>query len=221
MSNVMYPLFKQRLLSPGADLVNGLLGSGSVSTYPTAAPLKAALVAGYSYAASCTAGSISGNTFTVGGTVTGFYHIGMVISGGAITAGTTLTAGSGTSWTTSGSAQTIGSTTITGTGSADQFESAISASIVGTPQALTTGGTISVVGGQLTVTGADDVVYTAVTAGSTINGIVLYMDTGTAGTSPLVEYIDTLSGSVALSIITNGGSITVNWQSTAPYIFSL
>ncbi|MGH2343380.1 hypothetical protein ACRC7T_18095 [Segnochrobactraceae bacterium EtOH-i3] len=50
MANALYPAFKSRLISPGADLVAGLIGAGA-GTEPTAAPLKAALLAGYTYAA--------------------------------------------------------------------------------------------------------------------------------------------------------------------------
>lgn len=50
MTNALYPAFKSRLISPGVDLVAGLLGAGA-GTEPTAAPLKAVLLAGYTYAA--------------------------------------------------------------------------------------------------------------------------------------------------------------------------
>ena len=50
MTNALYPSFKSRLLTPGADLVAGLLGAGAGAN-PVAAPLKAALLAGYTYSA--------------------------------------------------------------------------------------------------------------------------------------------------------------------------
>ncbi len=68
--------------------------------------------------ASCTTGSISTTTLTVGGTVSGMFGVGTILSGTGVTAGTRITAlgtgigGAGT-YTVSAS-QTVGSTTITG-----------------------------------------------------------------------------------------------------------
>jgi hypothetical protein len=70
--------------------------------------------------ASGTASSISGNTLTVGGTVTGTFSAGMSLSGTGVTAGTTIigygtgTGGAGTYLVNT--SQTVSSTTITGTG---------------------------------------------------------------------------------------------------------
>lgn len=61
-----------------------------------------------------------------------------------------------------------------------------------------------------------DVTYTAVT-GSTAEALVLYIDTGTAGTSRLVAYIDT--GVTNLPVTPNGGDITVTWNASG--IFAL
>jgi hypothetical protein len=65
--------------------------------------------------ASCTAGSISGTTFTSGGTVTGAFAIGqsLVDAGGAVLPGTVITGGSGTTWTVN-QTQTVASTKIYG-----------------------------------------------------------------------------------------------------------
>ena len=65
---------------------------------------------------------------------------------------------------------------------------------------------------------AGDVTYTAVTAGDTSEGVVIYKDTGTAGTSPLLAYIDTITG---FPLATNGGDITIQWDNGAYKIFSL
>ena len=64
--------------------------------------------------ASCTAGNISGTTFTVGGTTTGTFAIGMQLSGGGISPGTYIVSGSGITWTLNIS-DTVGSGTVTGT----------------------------------------------------------------------------------------------------------
>jgi len=62
----------------------------------------------------------------------------------------------------------------------------------------------------------DDVTYTAVT-GSSVEALVIYIDTGTAGTSRLVAYIDT--GVTGLPVTPNGGNIAVNWNASG--IFQL
>ncbi len=62
---------------------------------------------------------------------------------------------------------------------------------------------------------AADAVFTAVGAGAAIDALVIYKDTGAAGTSPLLCYID------GFSVTPNGGDITVQWQATNPFIFKL
>lgn len=64
--------------------------------------------------ASCTSGNISGTTFTVGGTVSGVFAIGMAISGAGITPGTYIVSGSGSVWTLNVS-DTVGASLVTGT----------------------------------------------------------------------------------------------------------
>jgi hypothetical protein len=61
-----------------------------------------------------------------------------------------------------------------------------------------------------------DVTYTAVT-GNSVEALVLYIDTGTAGTSRLVAYIDT--GVTGLPVTPNGGDISVTWNASG--IFAL
>ena len=96
--------------------------------------------------------------------------------------------------------------------STDEFFSSISAYVLGTPQTLA----------NKTVTGgvfdADDATFAAVLAGDTSEGVVIYKDTGVAGTSPLLAYIDTITG---FPLATNGGDITVQWDSGSFKIFSL
>ena len=92
------------------------------------------------------------------------------------------------------------------------FFTSISAYVVGTPQTL---GAKSV---ALGVFDAGDATYTAVTAGDTLEGVVIYKDTGVSGTSPLIAYIDTITG---FPLATNGGDITIQWDNGAYKIFSL
>lgn len=95
---------------------------------------------------------------------------------------------------------------------ADEFYTDISAYVLGTPQALSSK---SVTGGKFD---AGDPTFTAVTAGDTSEALVIYKDTGTAGTSPLLAYIDTITG---FPLATNGGDITPQWDNGANKIFSL
>lgn len=94
----------------------------------------------------------------------------------------------------------------------DEFYTSISAYVVGTPQTL---GAKSV---ALGVFDAGDATYTAVTAGDTLEGVVIYKDTGVSGTSPLIAYIDTITG---FPLATNGGDITIQWDNGSYKIFSL
>jgi hypothetical protein len=61
-----------------------------------------------------------------------------------------------------------------------------------------------------------DVTYTAVT-GNSVEALVIYVDTGTAATSPLVAYIDT--GVTGLPVTPNGGNISITWNASG--IFAL
>lgn len=93
---------------------------------------------------------------------------------------------------------------------AHQFVSSLSG-VVGT--AGTIGATKSVTNGLFD--GAD-VTFTAVT-GNTAEALVIYVDTGVAGTSPLVAYIDT--SVTGLPVTPNGGDITITWNASG--IFQL
>jgi hypothetical protein len=93
-----------------------------------------------------------------------------------------------------------------------EFFSDISAHVLGTPQALT--GKTETLG----VFDANDVTFAAVTAGDTALAVVLYKDTGTSGTSPLILYDDTITG---FPIATNGGDIVCQWDNGAFKIYSI
>ena len=94
----------------------------------------------------------------------------------------------------------------------DEWYTSISASVVGTPITLTSK---TITNG---VFDAADVTWSAVASGSTFEAVVIYKDTGTAGTSPLLAYIDTITG---FPLASNGGDITVQWDSGIYKIFSL
>ena len=93
-----------------------------------------------------------------------------------------------------------------------EFLSDVLASALNTAQTL---GTKTVIGG---VFDAADCVYTAVTAGANARYLAIYKDTGVAGTSSLIFFLDTVTG---LPMATNGGDITVQWDNGSYKIFSL
>lgn len=93
---------------------------------------------------------------------------------------------------------------------ANQFYSSVSASVVGTPQTI---GAKTFTNG---VFDGGDVTFTAVT-GSQVVSLVLYIDTGSAATSPLVAFLDT--GVTNLPVTPNGGDITITWNASG--IFAL
>jgi hypothetical protein len=62
---------------------------------------------------------------------------------------------------------------------------------------------------------AGDATFVAVPAGAAIDCLAVFRDTGVAGTSPLLFYID------GFTVTPNGGDITVQWQNTAPFIAKL
>lgn len=62
---------------------------------------------------------------------------------------------------------------------------------------------------------AADVTFTAVT-GASVEALVVYKDTGSAATSPLIAFIDTGTN---LPVTPNGGDITIQWNASG--IFSI
>lgn len=94
--------------------------------------------------------------------------------------------------------------------SAHQFYSSVNASVVGTPQTI---------GSKTFTDGVFDggnVTFPAVT-GSQVTQLVIYIDTGSAATSPLVAFLDT--GVTNLPVTPNGGDIDITWNASG--IFAL
>jgi hypothetical protein len=94
--------------------------------------------------------------------------------------------------------------------SADQFWSSASSASVGTPQTI---GSKTYTNG---VFDGADVTFTAVT-GNSVEALIIYIDTGSAATSPLVAYIDT--SVTGLPVTPNGGDISITWNASG--IFAL
>mgnify|MGYP001268956409 FL=1 len=93
-----------------------------------------------------------------------------------------------------------------------EFLSSLSG-VVGTAQTIanTTVGTVAA-----SVFDGDNVTYTAV-SGASAEAIVIYIDTGVAGTSRLVAFIDT--GVTGLPVTPNSGDIAITWNASG--IFKL
>ena len=87
----------------------------------------------------------------------------------------------------------------------------VSAGVIGTPGALTSK---TVTNG---VFDAADVTFTAVT-GNTVEAVILYLDSGTPSTSPLIYYADQSSGA-AFQITPTGSDIDIQWSASG--IFAL
>lgn len=91
-----------------------------------------------------------------------------------------------------------------------QFYSSASSAAVGTPQTI---GSKTFTNG---VFDGADVTFTAV-SGNSIEALIIYIDTGSDVTSPLVAYIDT--GVTGLPFTPNGNDIQISWNASG--IFAL
>ena len=81
-------------------------------------------------------------------------------------------------------------------------------------------GTAQTLGSKTTTAGvfdAADVTFSSV-SGDQCEAILIYKDTGTEGTSPLIAYIDSATG---LPVTPNGGDIQIQWDSGSNKIFKL
>lgn len=93
---------------------------------------------------------------------------------------------------------------------AHDFYDDVSAGVVGTPGAI---GSTTTTGG---VFDGADVTMTAV-SGDQCEALLIYKDTGSAGTSNLLFWIDT--GVTGLPLTPNGGDVTIQWNGSG--IFSI
>lgn len=65
---------------------------------------------------------------------------------------------------------------------------------------------------------ANDVSFPALAAGNTVRAVVLYKDTGVAGTSALIGYLDDIPG---LPAQTSGGDIKITWSNGADKVLAI
>lgn len=82
---------------------------------------------------------------------------------------------------------------------------------------VATSGNLSNVSVTLGVVDADDTTFTEV-SGDPVDALVMYKDTGSSATSPLILYVDDAAG---LPITPTGDDITIQWSSSSTKIFSL
>lgn len=94
--------------------------------------------------------------------------------------------------------------------SADEFWSSASAAEIGTSQTLASKTTTD------GVFDADNVTFTSVT-GASVEALIIYKDTGSAATSPLIMYIDVAAS--GLPVTPNGNNIDVQFNASG--IFAL
>lgn len=94
----------------------------------------------------------------------------------------------------------------------DEFYTSIATYVVNTPASLA--------GKSITngIYDANNVNFVSVAPGDTLEGVVLYKWTGSAATSPLLIYVDTITG---FPLVTNGSDVLVQWDDGAFKIFSL
>lgn len=89
--------------------------------------------------------------------------------------------------------------------------------IPGAGRVATSGNLTGVVATLDGIADADDITIAAVT-GDSSEYLVIYKDTGVAGTSPLIVLFDTLSG---LPVTPNGTDVTITWDNGTNKIFKL
>lgn len=79
--------------------------------------------------------------------------------------------------------------------------------MLGTPFPLTS---VAVSGGDVS---ADNGLVTGLSGGDVVKGIVVYQDSGVAGTSALVGFIDRNADSSPISLTSDGSDVNVPWPS--------
>lgn len=83
-------------------------------------------------------------------------------------------------------------------------------------------GTAVTIGSRSATNGVADgasITWTSVPSGAACNHILIYKDTGSPSSSPLIAAIDTAAS--GLPVTPNGGDINVTWDSGASKIFAL
>lgn len=87
--------------------------------------------------------------------------------------------------------------------------------VSGLPAAIVTDVTLGTKALSLGTFDAADAVFSAVPSGAAIDSVVLFKDTGTPASDPVICQI------TGFSVTPNGGDITIQWQATSPFIFKI
>lgn len=82
---------------------------------------------------------------------------------------------------------------------------------------IATSGNLSGKSATLGVCDADDVTFTSV-SGDQFEYVIIYKDSGSSATSPLIACLDTATG---LALTPNGADITLTWSNGSNKIFKL
>jgi hypothetical protein len=206
-SNALYPKGKEIFLQAGIDMSGGTIKAAlidltvygiAVTGATNATPIVVTAAAhGLSNGMVVAISGVLGNTaangaFKVANVTTNTFELTGIFTG-------TNVAGSG-AYTSGGRAMPLG---------LHQFYSSVSSSVVGTPVALAS---------KTFTNGVFKAANTTITAvtGNAVGGVILYKDTGTAGTSNLIAWLDGLTN---LPVTPNGGDITLQWDTNG--IFTL
>lgn len=98
-------------------------------------------------------------------------------------------------------------------GTGHQFKTSVP-SYPGSTDATITPKTVT--DGAFDSTGTPTFTSLSQSASKTVGALVIYKDTGSAATSPVIAYIDGFT-----PVVPNGGDITITWDTSPSYIFSL
>ncbi len=71
------------------------------------------------------------------------------------------------------------------------------------------------------VADAQDAVFTSIGVGEEIAAIVVYLNTGTPTTSPLIYFADTNDDGTSIARTGDGTPVTVNWSSSDSRVFKI
>jgi hypothetical protein len=205
MANALYGLGKKKILDGDIDMLVHTIKAALVSNEYAENLATHEFFTDLTFAKTISKVAVTSNVVTI--TTTAAH--GLVVGMTGTVAATTNTAVNG-AFTVTTVSPTTNSFTYAKT--TTNIVEAIDTGTVTAAAALTTPETMANPTTTLGVYDADDVVFADVPAGGSAGYVVLYRDTGSAATSPLIACFDTITNFPAT---TNGGDITVAWSNIA------
>jgi hypothetical protein len=126
-----------------------------------------------------------------------------------------LAAGAGINWTSSNiKAVLVDTGAYTPNSATDQYLSSIASGA-----RIATSGNLANKTATAGACDADDISITGV-SGATVEAVVVYIDTGTASTSPLLAFLDNITVNGGSPPLTpNGGQVDISWDNGTNKIF--